>query len=150
MFANGENKVRGSLSSKQRYVSAQMLIFRHHFYRNCCLIGESYRWIIRLHQISVMRFWLHTMVAGKAICGKHIVLYSEMPELQNCLKRPLISHDTVKSPFHANGRHFWLKVLGRDDWNDNQIKNAQLCSVHYISGKLRVSQPVCCDMQTVD
>ncbi len=43
---------------------------------------------------------------------------------------------------------FWLKALGGDDWNDDQIKDARLCSAHFISGKLTFNQPVCCHMQT--
>ncbi len=50
------------------------------------------------------------------------------------------------TPFHTNGRHFWLKALRGDDWNNNQIINPDL-SAHFISGELIFNQLVGCDMQ---
>ncbi len=37
-------------------------------------------------------------------------------------------------------RHFWLKAFGRDDWNDNQIKNAFAVLILHQVSKRSVSQ----------
>ncbi len=42
------------------------------------------------------------------------------------------------TPFLANDRHFWLKALVEDDWNDNQIKKAQLS---HILMQMRMKDP---------
>ncbi len=54
------------------------------------------------------------------------------------LKKTLILSN--HGPCHANDRYFWLKALRRDDWNYKQITDAQLCSAHFILGKLTFNQ----------
>ncbi|XP_056121860.1 uncharacterized protein LOC130100427 [Rhinichthys klamathensis goyatoka] len=43
---------------------------------------------------------------------------------------------STHTPFNANRRRLWLQALRRIDWNDNLIKNARLCSSHFISGEV--------------
>ncbi|KAG1943752.1 hypothetical protein F2P79_014867 [Pimephales promelas] len=43
---------------------------------------------------------------------------------------------STHTPFNANRRRLWLQAIRRIDWNDNLIKNARLCSSHFISGEV--------------
>ncbi len=43
---------------------------------------------------------------------------------------------STHTPFNANRRLLWLQALRRADWKEDQIKNARLCSSHFISGEL--------------
>ena len=46
-------------------------------------------------------------------------------------------------PFQQNRRRLWLRAISRDKWSETEIKNARLCSAHFISGKTQVqSSPV--------
>ncbi|XP_059897485.1 uncharacterized protein LOC132449708 isoform X1 [Gadus macrocephalus] len=38
--------------------------------------------------------------------------------------------------FNANRRRRWLQAIRRSDWNKDLIKNARLCSSHFISGEV--------------
>ncbi|XP_030008975.1 uncharacterized protein LOC115432230 isoform X1 [Sphaeramia orbicularis] len=40
-----------------------------------------------------------------------------------------------KHPFHKNRRKLWLQALRREDWSEEELKNARLCSAHFRSGK---------------
>ncbi|XP_019750054.1 transmembrane protein 182 isoform X2 [Hippocampus comes] len=40
-----------------------------------------------------------------------------------------------KHPFEKNRRKLWLEAIRRENWTDAAIKNARLCSAHFISGK---------------
>ncbi|XP_051938225.1 transmembrane protein 182 isoform X1 [Hippocampus zosterae] len=43
-----------------------------------------------------------------------------------------------RHPFEKNRRKLWLEAIRRENWTEAAIKNARLCSAHFISG--RVSQ----------
>ncbi len=88
-------------------------------------------------------------VAKRDVSGKHVMLCSGMQELQNCFKKALKFHiiQSNHTPFYPYLRHLCFEAPRRDDWNENHIINAQLCSAHVISGRLTFNQPVCCDMQ---
>ncbi|XP_059892640.1 uncharacterized protein LOC132446394 isoform X3 [Gadus macrocephalus] len=46
--------------------------------------------------------------------------------------------------FNANRRRRWLQAIRRSDWNKDLIKNARLCSSHFISdlrGKEKGKKP---------
>ncbi|KAF3859813.1 hypothetical protein F7725_000068, partial [Dissostichus mawsoni] len=38
-------------------------------------------------------------------------------------------------PFQSNRRRLWLQAIKRVDWNEDIIKNARVCSAHFISGE---------------
>ncbi|KAK1883948.1 52 kDa repressor of the inhibitor of the protein kinase [Dissostichus eleginoides] len=38
-------------------------------------------------------------------------------------------------PFQSNRRRLWLQAIKRLDWNEDIIKNARVCSAHFISGE---------------
>ncbi|KAI7798912.1 hypothetical protein IRJ41_015969 [Triplophysa rosa] len=40
------------------------------------------------------------------------------------------------TPFNANRRRLWIQAIRRADWKEDQIKNARLCSSHFISGEV--------------
>ena len=40
-----------------------------------------------------------------------------------------------KHPFQQNRRKLWLQAIKRENWSEKQIKNARLCSAHFISGE---------------
>ncbi len=87
----------------ESFIICQLSLFEY------CLVAE-------LSNYVTLMFRLHVVVAGKALHAKHVVLCSEMPEWQNNSKD--LKFHTIQSnhtPFNANGRHFWLKALGRDD-----------------------------------
>ena len=42
---------------------------------------------------------------------------------------------STRTPFKANRRRLWLEAIRRSDWNEQIIKNATICSDHFISGK---------------
>ncbi|KAG5263786.1 hypothetical protein AALO_G00268550 [Alosa alosa] len=50
---------------------------------------------------------------------------------------------TGSRPFQSNRRRLWLQAIKREDWNENIIKNARVCSAHFISGErsLNFSSP---------
>ncbi|XP_060760149.1 zinc finger protein 845-like isoform X2 [Neoarius graeffei] len=37
--------------------------------------------------------------------------------------------------FHQNRRRLWLRAINRVNWTETQIKNARVCSAHFISGR---------------
>lgn len=37
-------------------------------------------------------------------------------------------------------RERWLQAIRRDNWSENQIKNAKICSAHFISGKYEICE----------
>ncbi|XP_060786596.1 uncharacterized protein LOC132892239 [Neoarius graeffei] len=39
-------------------------------------------------------------------------------------------------PFQSNRRRLWLQAIKRVDWNEDRIKNARVCSAHFISGEM--------------
>ena len=39
-------------------------------------------------------------------------------------------------PFQSNWRRLWLQAIKRVDWIEDIIKNARVCSAHFISGKV--------------
>ncbi|KAJ0064526.1 hypothetical protein NL108_009496 [Boleophthalmus pectinirostris] len=41
---------------------------------------------------------------------------------------------STRTPFKANKRRLWLQAIRRSDWNEQIIKNANICSDHFISG----------------
>ncbi|XP_041930421.1 uncharacterized protein LOC121694347 isoform X10 [Alosa sapidissima] len=43
---------------------------------------------------------------------------------------------TGSRPFQSNRRRLWLQAIKREDWNENIIKNARVCSAHFISGEM--------------
>lgn len=43
---------------------------------------------------------------------------------------------STKTPFDAERRCLWLQAINRTDWSDETIRNARICSVHFISGKV--------------
>lgn len=43
---------------------------------------------------------------------------------------------STKTPFDAERRCLWLQAINRTDWSDDTIRNARICSVHFISGKV--------------
>ena len=40
----------------------------------------------------------------------------------------------IPSTKEPERRQKWLQAIGRVDWNENIIKNARVCSLHFISG----------------
>ncbi len=42
-------------------------------------------------------------------------------------------------PFQKNRRHLWLQAIKRADWENATIKEARVCSAHFISGNLKSS-----------
>ncbi|XP_074541672.1 transcription factor E2F6-like isoform X3 [Halichoeres trimaculatus] len=40
-----------------------------------------------------------------------------------------------RTPFKANRRRLWLQAIRRSDWDERIIKNAKICSDHFISGE---------------
>ncbi|XP_030212048.1 zinc finger MYM-type protein 4 isoform X2 [Gadus morhua] len=42
---------------------------------------------------------------------------------------------STRTPFKANRRRLWLEAIRRSDWNEQIIKNATICSDHFISGE---------------
>ncbi|CAL8257440.1 unnamed protein product [Arctogadus glacialis] len=42
---------------------------------------------------------------------------------------------TGSQPFKSNRRRLWLQAIKRVDWNEDIIKNARVCSAHFISGE---------------
>ncbi|XP_038136298.1 THAP domain-containing protein 1 A-like [Cyprinodon tularosa] len=42
---------------------------------------------------------------------------------------------STRTPFKANKRRLWLQAIRRSDWNEQMIKNASICSDHFISGE---------------
>ncbi|KAI4822206.1 hypothetical protein KUCAC02_007765, partial [Chaenocephalus aceratus] len=36
----------------------------------------------------------------------------------------------------SNRRRLWLQAIKRVDWNEDIIKNARVCSAHFISGTI--------------
>ncbi|KAK1897606.1 Reticulocyte-binding protein 2 like a [Dissostichus eleginoides] len=51
-------------------------------------------------------------------------------------------------PFQSNRRRLWLQAIKRVDWNEDIIKNARVCSAHFISGEasLDSSSPDLCHL----
>ncbi|KAK0154184.1 hypothetical protein N1851_003730 [Merluccius polli] len=43
---------------------------------------------------------------------------------------------TGSRPFQSNRRRLWLQAIKRVDWNEDRIKNARVCSAHFISGTI--------------
>lgn len=41
----------------------------------------------------------------------------------------------MSTPFNVERRSLWLKAINRTNWSDASIRNARICSVHFISGK---------------
>ncbi len=42
---------------------------------------------------------------------------------------------STKTPLEAERRRRWLQAIRRTDWTDEIIRNARLCSAHFISGE---------------
>lgn len=42
---------------------------------------------------------------------------------------------SMSTPFNVERRSLWLKAINRTNWSDASIRNARICSVHFISGK---------------
>ncbi|XP_077089910.1 uncharacterized protein LOC143741475 [Siphateles boraxobius] len=42
---------------------------------------------------------------------------------------------TGSRPFQKNRRRLWLQAIKRVDWSEDIIKNARVCSAHFISGE---------------
>ncbi|XP_056301526.1 uncharacterized protein LOC130213768 isoform X2 [Danio aesculapii] len=42
---------------------------------------------------------------------------------------------SARTAFNANRRRLWLAAIKRVDWSEEKIKNARLCSAHFISGE---------------
>ncbi|XP_049421768.1 uncharacterized protein LOC125882116 [Epinephelus fuscoguttatus] len=42
---------------------------------------------------------------------------------------------TGSRPFQSNRRRLWLQAIKRVDWNEDIIKNARVCSAHFVSGE---------------
>ncbi|KAK0153712.1 THAP domain-containing protein 1 [Merluccius polli] len=40
---------------------------------------------------------------------------------------------STRTPLKANRRRRWLQAIRRSDWNEQMIKNATICSDHFIS-----------------
>lgn len=43
---------------------------------------------------------------------------------------------SMSTPFNVERRGLWLKAINRSNWSDASIRNARICSVHFISGKI--------------
>ena len=41
----------------------------------------------------------------------------------------------IPSKQNLERRKKWVNAVGRKDWSEEQIDNARLCSMHFISGK---------------
>ncbi|KAK0152574.1 hypothetical protein N1851_005906 [Merluccius polli] len=46
------------------------------------------------------------------------------------------SQATGSRPFQSNRRRLWLQATKRVDWNEDRIRNARVCSAHFISGEM--------------
>ncbi|KAK0140533.1 hypothetical protein N1851_022489 [Merluccius polli] len=43
---------------------------------------------------------------------------------------------TGSRPFQSNRRRLWLQAIRRVDWNEDRIRNARVCSAHFVSGTI--------------
>ncbi|KAK0132476.1 hypothetical protein N1851_032654 [Merluccius polli] len=48
---------------------------------------------------------------------------------------------TGSRPFQSNRRRLWLQAIKRVDWNEDIIKNARVCSAHFISAEEDIPFP---------